>query len=349
MFTKTFFDIIIEGLEKDGIVKINGLGTFKAVEVANRTSVNVNTGERFEIKGHKKLTFLPADRLKETINQPFAMFEPVEVDDDYIDEENEEFVEQTIKEDSTDIQEKQTDEDKESEKTEENYNDNPSERAEEIVEQNNEAEITKPSDDTVPSKEAIDNTDLKNNNESDVKQDKNKNRGWNKKPITLFILLFIAAGSSIAYYFMRNNKVDIVAKTEYRPADIVKKPQSSTTVLDTGKIVKSESTVSDTISTDLQSVQENKEEYKFVLVEELAQTALSQISLQDTTTYIANGDIATHKVGADETLTKISYKYYNDKRLWPYIVKHNKMSDHNQLAIGMELKIPRLQAKNIDK
>ena len=84
-FTKAMFDLIIEGLEKDGIVKINGLGTFKVTEVASRSSVNVNTGEKFEIKGHRKLTFTPADALRENVNQPFAMFEPVEVDDSYTD------------------------------------------------------------------------------------------------------------------------------------------------------------------------------------------------------------------------------------------------------------------------
>ena len=83
LFTKNFFDLIIEGLEQDGIVKINGLGTFKVTDVASRGSVNVNTGEKIEIKGHKKLTFTPADGLKECVNQPFAMFEPVEVDDTY--------------------------------------------------------------------------------------------------------------------------------------------------------------------------------------------------------------------------------------------------------------------------
>lgn len=83
MFTKAFFDIIIEGLEQDGFVKINGLGTFKVTDVASRGSVDVNTGEKIEIKGHKKLTFTPADALKDEVNQPFAMFEPVEVDDTY--------------------------------------------------------------------------------------------------------------------------------------------------------------------------------------------------------------------------------------------------------------------------
>lgn len=85
-FTKALFDIIIEGLEQDGIVKINGLGTFKVTDVADRSSVNVNTGEKIEIKGHRKLTFVPAESLKECVNRPFAMFEPVEIDDNYQDE-----------------------------------------------------------------------------------------------------------------------------------------------------------------------------------------------------------------------------------------------------------------------
>lgn len=99
LFTKNFFDLIIEGLEQDGVVKINGLGTFKVTDVASRGSVNVNTGEKIEIKGHKKLTFTPADALKEQVNLPFAMFEPVEVDETYQpdsvedDADNEETVE----------------------------------------------------------------------------------------------------------------------------------------------------------------------------------------------------------------------------------------------------------------
>lgn len=83
---KAIFDIIIEGLEQDGIVKINGLGTFKITEVADRYSVNVNTGEKFEIKGHRKISFIPADTLKESVNRPFAMFAPVEIDDAYQDD-----------------------------------------------------------------------------------------------------------------------------------------------------------------------------------------------------------------------------------------------------------------------
>ncbi len=58
---RAFFDVIIEGLKEDGVVKINGLGTFKLVNVAPRESVNVNNGERIVIEGYKKVTFAPID------------------------------------------------------------------------------------------------------------------------------------------------------------------------------------------------------------------------------------------------------------------------------------------------
>ena len=101
LFTKNFFELIIEGLEKDGTVKINGLGTFKITDVASRGSVNVNTGEKIEIKGHRKLSFTPADALRDIVNQPFAMFEPVEVDDSY----QPETVEETENDDAVDTAE----------------------------------------------------------------------------------------------------------------------------------------------------------------------------------------------------------------------------------------------------
>ena len=48
---------IQEGLQKDGEVSINGLGTFKLQDVPARESVNVATGERITINGYKKVAF----------------------------------------------------------------------------------------------------------------------------------------------------------------------------------------------------------------------------------------------------------------------------------------------------
>ena len=63
---RTFFDVVVEGLNADGVVKINGFGTFMVVTVADRESVNVNNGERIVIEGYKKVTFTPAENTAES-------------------------------------------------------------------------------------------------------------------------------------------------------------------------------------------------------------------------------------------------------------------------------------------
>lgn len=76
-FVKEFFLLIEQALENEKTVKIKGLGTFKLVDVDSRESVKVNTGERFQIKGHTKVSFSPDTTLRDTINKPFAHFETV--------------------------------------------------------------------------------------------------------------------------------------------------------------------------------------------------------------------------------------------------------------------------------
>lgn len=80
-FVKMMFDIIQEGLEEDKIVKVKGLGTFKIIEVDDRESINVNTGERVLIAGHSKVTFTPDSVMKEIVNKPFSQFETVILND----------------------------------------------------------------------------------------------------------------------------------------------------------------------------------------------------------------------------------------------------------------------------
>lgn len=76
-FIRSFFQLIEEELGKSGYVKIKGLGTFKLINIESRESININTGERFEIQEHSRITFTPDPVLKDTINKPFAHFETV--------------------------------------------------------------------------------------------------------------------------------------------------------------------------------------------------------------------------------------------------------------------------------
>jgi len=76
-FLKEFFALIEKALETDKYVKIKGFGTFKLIDVDSRESVNVNTGERFQIQGHTKISFTPEASLRDQINKPFSHFETV--------------------------------------------------------------------------------------------------------------------------------------------------------------------------------------------------------------------------------------------------------------------------------
>lgn len=102
-FVKEFFLLIEEALERDRSVKIKGLGTFKLVEVESRESVKVNTGERFQIEGYTKVSFVPDTSLRDIINKPFAHFETVVLNENTIledtpiaESDDEDVIEETV-------------------------------------------------------------------------------------------------------------------------------------------------------------------------------------------------------------------------------------------------------------
>ena len=80
-YVDAFFAIVGEGLQKDKVVKVKGFGTFKLVDVRDRESVDVNTGERVTIGGHTKVTFTPDATLRDMVNKPFSQFETVVIND----------------------------------------------------------------------------------------------------------------------------------------------------------------------------------------------------------------------------------------------------------------------------
>ena len=301
-FTKAFFDILIEGLESDGIVKINGLGTFKMIDVASRGSVNVNTGEKIEIKGHRKLTFIPADTLKDKINQPFAMFEPVEVDDDYVDDSDE-------TQPSSD------------EQTAESVLVEPS-----SDEQTDEPVLVEPSSDEQTAESVL--AEPSSDEQTVEPVETTKSKKGHIVISTLFIINMIITFSIIIavviiFYSQFNSNEKIDESNNIVP-ELIAKDTLEKAVL------------SDTVDKQPEVLEE------FVMVEAMNNLTLAQITIKDTAIYRIKGTKTVHRVGLDETLTKISLLYFEDKRFWPYIVQYNKIKNYNSLEIGTELLIPNL-------
>lgn len=340
-FTKAFFDIIIEGLENDGSVKINGLGTFKITDVASRESVNVNTGEKFEIKGHKKLTFIPADALKEKVNQPFAMFEPVEIDDSYVEEEEdseepaeiaeaEESAENVIVEAVTETANPST--------VAEQHEAAAQESAAAVEEGTEEPAATQEpataEERETPAKEEEPSVTSPAQEEHIQQPAVEKKKSYAALYIILAAALIAVSVYLLAPYIYNNN-------TSIKNAEAVLAQPLLSAVHDT---VPADTA---TVAAEEPNVEEKADEpYAFVLVDELAAKSVAAVGLKDTLLYTALASIATHKVAENETLTRISLKYYGDKRLWPYIVKYNNLHNPNGLSRGMSLEIPRLVPAN---
>ena len=408
VFTKNFFDIVIEGLEQDGIVKINGLGTFKVTDVASRGSVNVNTGEKIEIKGHRKLTFIPADTLKEQVNMPFAMFEPVEVDDTYqpdsaeendaeeIAETNEPVVEvaeaeevqpavaeknesaDTVNEELPVIVE---DTPAEEETASEDSNDDTVANEEQVeVAVEEDSVVPQPEEDKVevaPEQESEEEPVVvqerptepvvvrvppkKSAQEKQTAPSKRKKSGWRYSLIAImaiavaFILINRTADKSVVVEDVKEIAKPVAVESEIEPvaentdADAaIMQPELPTVAENVEPVIAEEvSNEAEKVKAPAQTVieQEPADEYEFVLLDELAAKNLKYITSADTLLYVADGDLAVHKVAQDETLTRIAREYYGDKKLWPYIVKYNNMTDPNGLCRGMEIAIPRLKPR----
>ena len=408
VFTKNFFDIIIEGLEQDGIVKINGLGTFKVTDVASRGSVNVNTGEKIEIKGHRKLTFIPADTLKEQVNMPFAMFEPVEVDDTYQPDSAEENDAEEIAETTEPVVEVAEAEEVQPAVAEENESaDTVNEELSVIVEDTPAEEETASedsNDDTVANEEqvevAVEEDSVVPQPEEDKVEDapeqeseeepvvvqerptepvivrvppkksaqekqpapsKRKKSGWRYSLIAImaiavaFILINRTADKSVVVEDAKEIAKPVAVEPEIEPvaentdADAaIMQPELPTVAENVEPVIAEEvSNEAEKVKAPAQTVieQEPADEYEFVLLDELAAKNLKYITPADTLLYVADGDLAVHKVAQDETLTRIAREYYGDKKLWPYIVKYNNMTDPNGLCRGMEIAIPRLKPR----
>ena len=362
MLTKTIFDLIIEGLEQDGVVKINGLGTFKLTDVASRSSVNVNTGEKFEIKGHKKLVFTPADSLKDCVNQPFAMFEPVEVDETYSDdaeednndsateennlveevqaEENETAVDETAVAEETAFAETEIEE-KVAEQAEQICEEEQQEpQAEEPVEQSVAEQPKRPEPVMV-------HVPKKEKKPFAVPEQKSK-KSYKWLYIVLSVLVLCAAIPVLWLTPIKHVEV-VVNETVIGDAEQKTDAVTTATVVDatTSAIPLDKELVSTEVSIDAVAAETIEPvEYKFVITEELAALDLKNITVADTVLYETGGVWFEHEVVAYETLTKIALKYYGDKKLWPYIVKYNSLARPDDLRKGMKLLVPKLKPRN---
>ena len=74
-------------------------------------------------------------------------------------------------------------------------------------------------------------------------------------------------------------------------------------------------------------------------------------TLADTVEYTIVGTLDTYTLQDGESLVKVASKYYGNKKLWPYIVRHNRklIKNPDNVPVGTVLQIPKLSPKNNEK
>ena len=336
-FVKNFFDIISQNVLTDGLVKVKGLGTFKLLDMEDRESVNVNTGERFTIEGHQKISFTPDADLKERINKPFAAFETVEISE---------------------------------------------EQANEIAKMDAEADAPKadaPKAETSKkeaSKKEAAKKEVARKDAPAVKDvtQKKSTRIILKAALWLcciVVILFVGGyvfwpliGSKLLElsdrYITDGKEIEMISdststaqpyKTEPVKADPVKAEPVKTEPVK-AEPVKAEPAKAEPVKTTPAKAEPVKAEpaqaiktLKVKLTASDEAKDLSEFTRDDVVNYVIDGDLDLYTLQKGETLTQVALKYYGSKKLWPYIVKYNNISDPGKLQPGARIRVPVLKSK----
>ena len=361
-FVKEFFLLIEQTLESENTVKIKGLGTFKLIDVDSRESVNVNTGERFQIKGHTKVSFSPDANLRDTINKPFAHFETVVLNENTVledtpieeteEEESGEEVIPTVIPESIEPQSQPKEEEKEEmslteiQPIVEPRSIEPQSvvvekkeiiTAEEIIEQELLRANLKPESTIVRSQEgksemakgaevaqtAIQPTPQKNIPDSSVKE---------KSPvpylITIIILVLLLCGGVVLFIYYPDLFSSSSDKNALDMPPVTTQPVkpevqlSDTIEQDSVKDIKPETPKTSITPTPV--VPQKKEAVTPAKTENkvIRQQPSTSVYL-DSASYKITGTKTKYTVKEGETLTRVSLRFYGTKAMWPYIVKHN--------------------------
>lgn len=361
-FVKEFFQLIEEALEKDKYVKIKGLGAFKLIDVESRESINVNTGERFEIQGHTKVSFTPEPALKDIINKPFSHFETVVLNDDTVLEdtpidngnEDEEETEQKTEECVPGVTEKSQD-------VTEAAVDNSEEAVTlEDMEIRSEEVTVCPGEEIAETPSVVSEETACAEETEVVKTEVPAESSTMKYFIGIVVLVVLLCSGAVVYLYYP----DLFDKLSTKPpveeivdAKVNKQTDNkvltdSISVKDTTAVAKADTAVP---KKPVDKPVIKKPDATVVAKQPVVVAASASQSpkqsgaayIPDSTNYTIVGTEATYTIQPGETLTKVALRFYGTKALYPYIVKHNPnvIKKPNNVPAGTTIKIPKLAKK----
>ena len=311
-FLKEFFDSIAENVKTDKLVKVKGLGTFKLIDVNDRESVNVHTGERIVIPGHSKLSFTPEASLRDAVNRPFADFQTVVIND----ETNLEDMERVPQEEPEAVVEPEVVEQQEEPEValeQESAAEQVTPSAEESEElPSSEPEKSEPEPVVEVEEEVVAVPEEKKEEpvkQETVKAEQKKSRGGAKT----FVMIVVALLLCVFSYFVGHYSLleGLLPKQKQEPV----KQQVVEAAPDT---IKAEPVQVESVE-EVQYAQVPDGKYKIV------------------------GTRKTHVMKPGDYITRIALKEYGDKEMAQYIIVHNAFSNPDKVPIGQEIKLPELK------
>jgi len=365
-FVKELVAVIIDGLSAEGKVKMKGIGTFKTVAVEPRESIDVNTGRRFMIPAHLKLSFTPEKELCEAVNSPFAFFETIELND------NVDFSDIDIAKESEGILNEKSDETEDIEAEDTEFE-----------------EIPRETDALIPAvpvnQKALDDNNIPTNNNL-VGEDETINQPTIDNPEVKNITPEIEP--------IQELQDDLKPEPVSESVEKLSSEQTQTPIVES--VTKDAETI---VPKKISSKSNSKELFLLVAIfllliaiggglyyiytrepivlpqpktsvdpvvlykADTTTTALQDSALQDSAlaksdSVVAKTDTVASEpevIGVEKTvvgsrLAYIARKYYGHKFFWVYIYEYNKalIKDPNNIPIGVELKIPSPKLYGID-
>lgn len=353
LFAKEFLSLIEEALARDKYVKVKGLGTFKLITVDATEETASNGPETTDGQSHTRVSFIPETGLKDLVNKPFAHFQPVLLKDEV------HFTDLPEGETEVESQETVIEEEKtgETDVVIESPTEPATEETDEMLPQTEAAspieeepiqvsitekvipekeEVKEKQEGTLPEKEErIPAADL-------TPSGKEANVPWCM--IASILLAGIFIGGIVTWVLTSGRRYipeqvveKLMNETQKTPAPVV---PDSLQVADTLVVKKDSSLVQkkDTLKTVA------KKEEKTPVV---STPVPKRETLADTVEYQITGNQGSYTLKPGESLVRVALKFYGNKKLWPYLVKHNKaiIKNPDNVPMGTTIQIPQLTPK----
>lgn len=328
-FVSSFFKLIKGTMQSDKYVKVKGLGTFKVMTFNGDTETYLSS-HRSNLS-YGGVSFTADASLRDLVNKPFAHFEIVPLKD------NVTFAD--LPEVSMDETGPETDEPEETEA--------PAEEGKHSAvpeEESTEPNLSASEENSLPvlphESESLQEEASLPPVEEEVEEASTRRIPWCMLACTLLAGVLIGGGiiwrmvpsrryiSEVIAQCWKQQGDSVVAETSIESLDCLVEPiplEEPDTIAEAPKPQKVE----------------------IVPAKKAAPLAAPVRALSDEVAYTIRGTQCDHTLREGESLTKIARRYYGNKKLWPYLVRHNQriIKNPDNIPVGTVIQIPILAPK----